>query len=527
MTERSPCWCGNANLAAFGEGYWRCSACETLVSAQMPGPEIARVRDEDRDLYGREYWFSHQEKHLGRPSILARARSDLPERCLHWLRIVLKYKQPPARVLELGSAHGGFVAMLRWAGFDATGLEISGWVVDFARRAFDVPMLLGPLEDHDIAPASLDVIVLMDVLEHLHDPAQTMGGCLRLLKPDGILLIQTPCYLAGSSLEELAAGESRFLEMLQPAEHLYLFSRASISELFRRLGAGGVSFESALFAEYDMFLVVSRGFLAPLPAAEADWSFDAPPTARVVRALLDLAVQLDELRYRNIQSEEDRARRLTVITEQGKRIGEVEAERNNLQAELTVLHTHAAFLEADRTARLRIIEEQGRQLGEVEAERNNLQAEVTALHTHAAFLEADRTARLRIIEEQGRQLGKVEAERNNLRTEVTRLRAHTDVLEADRAARLQVIEEQGRRLGTLEAELKEREVTLKEMQAEVDAQHGQLQVVMEQLRTLQNLMSAVQDTRVYRLLRRLGRWRFLERAFANIGSSTETSGDER
>ena len=437
----------------------------------MPGPEIAHVTDETGDLYGREYWFSHQEEHLGQPSILARARSDLPERCLHWLRAILKYKRPPARVLELGSAHGGLVAMLRWAGFDATGLEISGWVVDFARRVFDVPMLLGPLEDHDIAPASLDAIVLMDVLEHLHDPVGTMRGCLRLLRPDGILLIQTPCYPEGSSHEEMVVAGSRFLEMLQPSEHLYLFSRASVSDLFRRLGAGGVAFEPALFAEYDMFLVVSRSFRIPSPAGEADWLVSTPPTARLVRALLDLAAQRHELEQRNILSEEDRARRLTVITEQGKRIGEVEAERNTLGAEVTALRAHADFLEADRAARLRVIEEQGQQLGKLEAERNTLGAEVTALRAHADFLETDRAARLRVIEEQGRQLG--------------------------------------------------------ELAAEVRAQHQQIDVVVTQLRTLQRLLTAVQGTRVYWLLRRLGRWRFIEQAFASFGSSPETSGDER
>lgn len=431
----------------------------------MPGPEISRVTDEEVDLYGREYWFSHQEEHLGQPTILARSRSDLPERCLYWLRTVLNYKRPPARVLEIGSAHGGFVAMLRWAGFDATGLEISAWVVDFARRAFDVPMLLGPVEDQDIAPGSLDVIALMDVLEHLHDPARTAQHCLRLLKPDGILLIQTPCYPEGTFHEEMVTRGTRFREMLQPSEHLYLFSRNSIAELFRRLGADGVAFEPALFAEYDMFLVVSPAPMIPEPAADADWSFNATPTARMVRALLDVGVQLDELKKRNAQSEEDRARRLDVINEQGKRIGEMESERNNLRAELASLREHAALLEADRAARLRVIEEQGGWLGALEAEGNNLRAELASLREHAAVLEADRAARLRIIEEQGGRLGALEAEGRNLR-------------------------------------------------AEVEAQREQLSVTTAQLRTLQELVRAFQGTRVYRILRRLGRWRFVEQVSA-------------
>ena len=63
-----------------------------------------------------------------------------------------------------------------------------------------------------------------------------MRQCLRLLKPDGILLIQTPCYPEGSTYEEMAARSEQPLEILQPGEHLYLFSRPSIRELFARLG---------------------------------------------------------------------------------------------------------------------------------------------------------------------------------------------------------------------------------------------------------------------------------------------------
>ncbi len=72
--------------------------------------------------------------------------------------------------------------------------------------------------------------------------------------------------------------------MLQPREHLYLLSRTAISELFARQGAGDVAFEPALFAEYDMFVVVGRDRLTPLRVAEVDWFVGALPTARMVRA---------------------------------------------------------------------------------------------------------------------------------------------------------------------------------------------------------------------------------------------------
>ena len=76
-----------------------------------------------RDFYGSHYWYEHQVNELGLPDITVRSRSDLPERCVCWLRAVMKYHLPPAHVLELGSSHGGFVAMLRVAGYEAMGLE--------------------------------------------------------------------------------------------------------------------------------------------------------------------------------------------------------------------------------------------------------------------------------------------------------------------------------------------------------------------------------------------------------------------
>src|SRR5262249_50260655 len=135
------------------------------------------------------------------PKLADRARTDLPERCLHWLRALLKYKLPPAKTLELGSGHGGFVAMTQWAGFDATGLELSPWLVKFSRDTFGVPVLEWPLEDQQIPDATLDAILLMDVVEHLLEPEATLAHCLKALQPDGILLLQTPHYPEGKTYE--------------------------------------------------------------------------------------------------------------------------------------------------------------------------------------------------------------------------------------------------------------------------------------------------------------------------------------
>ncbi|MCX5909757.1 MAG: class I SAM-dependent methyltransferase, partial [Deltaproteobacteria bacterium] len=106
----------------------------------------------------------------------------------------LKYKLPPGHTLELGSAHGAFVALLQWAGFQATGLEVDPWIVEFGQKTFQVPMLLGPIEKQTLPPHSLDIIFLFDVLEHLPDPEGTIRHCLPLLKNDGIFILQTQSF---------------------------------------------------------------------------------------------------------------------------------------------------------------------------------------------------------------------------------------------------------------------------------------------------------------------------------------------
>jgi 2-polyprenyl-3-methyl-5-hydroxy-6-metoxy-1,4-benzoquinol methylase len=282
------CWCGNSNLLQFDKDYFRCPACETLVATRESEDFDPRVRDESRDFYGSEYWFTHQTADLQCPDIISRSRSDLSERCIHWLKSLLEFKLPPANVLEIGCAHGGFVAMLNQAGFEAGGLELSPSIVRLASDTFRVPVLLGPIEDQSISPGSLDAIVIMDVIEHLPDPVATVARCMELLKPDGILLGQTPAYPEGKTLRQLGAERHKFPQMLDKNEHLFLFSRSAMHELFRRLSVTHLEFIPAIFGFYDMSFVASRRPLRRFGAEEQAGALSRTVGGRFIQALLDL-----------------------------------------------------------------------------------------------------------------------------------------------------------------------------------------------------------------------------------------------
>jgi len=294
------CWCGADAPVEFEPRYSRCQACGTLVAQRLPEPLAAPAgADAEPGFYGSGYWRAHQERDLGLPDIAQRARADLSGRCLHWLRVLLTHRLPPARVLDVGCGHGGFVALLRWAGFDASGLELSSWVIDFARRTFEVPVVLGAVEAQAFAEASFGVVVMNDVLEHLADPVATLRRTASLLEPDGVLIVQTPCAPEGVSHAGLVRAGDSFLKMLDEEGHLYLFSRRAVGMLLERAGLATVQFEKPFFG-YDTYLIASRRPLGDVPTGHVEAALQTTPSGRMVLALLDKAGESESRRQRTI-----------------------------------------------------------------------------------------------------------------------------------------------------------------------------------------------------------------------------------
>src|SRR5262249_41066901 len=112
------------------------------------------------------------------------------------------------RLLDYGSYFGNFSLMCRRLGFDVDAVDdYRGYGVavaasrelltasgvrtlDFADVAFDLAAL---------APDSYDVVICGGVIEHVpHTPRAMLHGLTRVLKPGGLLIIDTPnlAYLA-------------------------------------------------------------------------------------------------------------------------------------------------------------------------------------------------------------------------------------------------------------------------------------------------------------------------------------------
>ena len=132
---------------------------------------------------------------------------------------------PGGRLLEVGCGHGLLLDEARRRGYDVAGLELSVEAARYAREKLGLPVRETPLEDLSLNGERYDVLVLIDVLEHLSDPIGALERSCALLAPGGALLIATP---DPSSLVARAMGR-RWWSFL-PA-HYCLIPRRTLREL--------------------------------------------------------------------------------------------------------------------------------------------------------------------------------------------------------------------------------------------------------------------------------------------------------
>jgi SAM-dependent methyltransferase len=141
---------------------------------------------------GPDFYRTFSEKRLTRSG---EARRDRIERTR--LGQVMRFRQPPGKLLEIGPGQGGIARLARDAGWTYTAVEPSPILADQLRTTgFDVIEAWTP--PIPSADASQDVIYLDQVLEHMSgiDAARALvAEARRVLRPAGLLYIVVPDYL--------------------------------------------------------------------------------------------------------------------------------------------------------------------------------------------------------------------------------------------------------------------------------------------------------------------------------------------
>lgn len=137
--------------------------------------------------------------------------------------------KPGAKVLDIGTAGGAFLDAAEEFGFDAYGMEPSKDLVERG-KARGLKIEQGTIESHTFEAHSFDMVCLWDVIEHLPDPKSSLEEIRKLLKPDGVLLINFPDI--GTWQAKLAG--KRFWWIL--SVHLHHFSKSTMRDICQRTG---------------------------------------------------------------------------------------------------------------------------------------------------------------------------------------------------------------------------------------------------------------------------------------------------
>jgi len=100
--------------------------------------------------------------------------------------VALSGLEPPARVADLGCGSGTFTTLLKAAGYDCVGLDISAKLIAVGHRKYpDVELIEGDIEHLPFPDASFDGVLLSGVVHHFPDPTRCAAEVCRVLRPGG------------------------------------------------------------------------------------------------------------------------------------------------------------------------------------------------------------------------------------------------------------------------------------------------------------------------------------------------------
>ncbi|MCB8968686.1 MAG: class I SAM-dependent methyltransferase [Ardenticatenaceae bacterium] len=147
------------------------------------------------------------------------------------VRLVQKWLPQPGHVLDVGCATGTFLASLREHGWNAQGVELSHYAAEYARQRHGLTVFTGELAEAHLPDKQFDLVVLWDVLEHVHQPRETLLEAARVAKQSGTLLLVLP---NPHSIDAWLFG--KYWAGWDTPRHLYIYTEPVIRRLLYETG---------------------------------------------------------------------------------------------------------------------------------------------------------------------------------------------------------------------------------------------------------------------------------------------------
>lgn len=163
--------------------YVQCSDCQLVYLKSRPALNTLSI------IYPSSYNPYQFEKKLG--PFINILRNYVQKRKV---KTITRYASKGAYIVDVGCGDGQFLSLLKKHG--DTSWKLAG--VDFSEHAINclkakgISTFQGRFEEINWKGEKPDIIILNQVIEHLDNPAAVIEKAYNILKPNGLLIVETP-----------------------------------------------------------------------------------------------------------------------------------------------------------------------------------------------------------------------------------------------------------------------------------------------------------------------------------------------
>jgi 2-polyprenyl-3-methyl-5-hydroxy-6-metoxy-1,4-benzoquinol methylase len=236
--------CGSGDFQPFALNAWssgalhfaqvRCKNCGLLISQ----PQVS-------DIGACEY-YSHsyyEELWPDADALWAQNTRDHSTYELPLMRKLWADWPPPAggRAIEIGCGYGAVMHLLSRAGYRVVGSEISRRAALYCRhRALNV--VQGSVPGAPFPKAWFDIVLSLQVIEHVHDPRAFLDELVSLARPGGIVVIATEDAVNSQYVWERVRAHltGRIPRFRSSTDHTFVFAAGHLQALMADAGCDDV-----------------------------------------------------------------------------------------------------------------------------------------------------------------------------------------------------------------------------------------------------------------------------------------------
>lgn len=223
--SKCPVCTGAANEALgviYGYPLYRCLGCDVGFIWPQPSDELLQ------QYYGPTYWSTYMNDTRTLYERKDVCDTIFKRQAQYFDRLLQGRKD--ARILDVGAGDGTMLRLLKDMGYSqARGFDLDA---ENCKRAHDrLGVDVRQVDFLTYEEGDWDAITLWAVIEHLKSPRPFVEHAFKLLKPGGYLAMMT-----GDNASSCAWAQGCFDMWLYPPEHLFLYGKRSLRQLYQSGG---------------------------------------------------------------------------------------------------------------------------------------------------------------------------------------------------------------------------------------------------------------------------------------------------